>query len=505
VKATPWYRPLLAPVALIAAIGIAAKLLQAGGGILLAHRFGADHATDAYVLAKSLPIGVYLVFDSLLYNSVVPVYHGPRRTAEAWRAFLGAWTVLCTGAAVGISVVLALAAGPICAVLAPGGDPETLGLAAGLCRLMSLAVLTALPASFLKALNASRQRYVLASLDGFVMSGALVLALAAPPARWGIWPVAAALPVSCAALFIIQLFAARRDARPARPAWRSPLLAEMAWLMAPLVAFNCLHQVNVLAMNAFMASVGPGAISCLNYSYNIAQIPVSVIDLVLLSTLFPFAAALFSEQDMGTFATAYRSVARLLVLVLAPASVWLILERHALVQLVFEHGRFDTQATAGTASCLVGVGLAVTPWAFETFAYRCLFALKRHGEYARIVAVRVALNVALCAAVVPWLGHLGLGLSFAASFFVGAWLSARAVARAAGPDAPGPWAVGPMAMAAVSGLGVWAACSAVEQLCAAGFPAPPGIARLAMSGLAGVGIVMLTHAAVRRARRVRKA
>ncbi|MBN2309741.1 MAG: oligosaccharide flippase family protein [Candidatus Hydrogenedentes bacterium] len=493
----PWYATLLRPAAVIAGVAVCSKLFQAGGGILLAHKFGACRATDAYLLAKSLPIGLYLVADSLLYNSVVPVYRRHQHPDHVLRDFLGGVSVVCGLLAVAIVAALAVAAPAIMRYLAPGSAPETIRLAGALCRLTCLGVLTALPASLLKSVNACHDRYVLASLDSFVMSAVLIAVLLASPARWGIWPVAGALPVSCAILFTIQLVAARREVPRPRASWRNPLLAELAGLVAPLIAFNGLHQVNVIAMNAFMSRVGDGAISWLNYSYNIGQIPVSLIDLVLLSTLFPFAAALASNQDTDTVRRAFQAVAKLVVLALVPASLWVILMRRELVQLILEHGEFGVEATQGTTACLIGIGLAITPWALDTLAYRCLFALKRHGAYARIVAARVALNVGLCALLVGRYGAMGVGFAFGASFVLGAALSARAIGRALPGPAPlaRPWCLGSVALAFLGAAAVATAHMAIERIVRGAGEGQSALSLLAWNASAACFAVALVYGA----------
>ncbi|NIA15194.1 MAG: oligosaccharide flippase family protein [Nitrospiraceae bacterium] len=429
-KAARWYESLIRPIALIAVIGVLSKLFQAVAAILVAHKLGAGVSTDAYLLAKSIPIGAYLIVDSLLYNSFVPMYRRQDASSRAAQRFLGALSYYCFALAILAAAGLAFAAPAVLRVLGPGSSPDTIRLATSLCRLMSLAVLGAIPASLLKSLNVCRGRYFLASLDAFVMHATMIAALLFAPIEWDIWPVAAALPAAFALLCALQVFAARNDLAPLRPARAAPHFAEMGGLIVPLVAVNAMQQLNALFMNGAASFVGKGAISCMIYSYNIAQIPVSMLDLILLSALFPFSARLAAQGDMRTFRTAYVTVNRLLVLILIPVGVWIALVRRDLVELVLQHGRFDAQAAEATSASLIGHALAVAPWALETFAYRSLFALKRHWRALHIIALRVVVNVLLCVVLVPRLGLLGVSMAFAFSYTVAAIAGAWAVSRA---------------------------------------------------------------------------
>jgi peptidoglycan biosynthesis protein MviN/MurJ (putative lipid II flippase) len=287
----------------------------------------------------------------------------------------------------------------------------------------------ALPASAMKAWNEGRGRYLFAATDGFVMAGVLCFAVLATRDAWGVWPLAMALPIACGIMLTVQWLGMMTGNGGAEPdAHGAPERAGRQVFLA-IAAFNVLHQVNMIAVNAFMSGVSGGAIAWFNFSYNIAQIPVSIVDLVVMSAFFPFAAQLNRAGERATFAEAYVSISRLLVLALIPASVWLWLTRYDLVQIVFERGLFDRTATESTALCLAGMGLAIFPWAFESFGYRCLFALRQYGRYAGIIAIRTAANVTLCVPLVSRFGAAGVVVSFCISYWIGALLTSIAVAH----------------------------------------------------------------------------
>jgi len=431
---TRWYRALLGPAALVALIGVAAKGLQGLAGILFAHIFGAGPQADAYWLARVIPIGVYLIFDNLLYNAFVPVFRDDA-SGKNQRTFLSTVAVLVCLSALVITLVLEVGSGFWANFLGKEVDPTTRVHTLMLFRIMSIAIVLAIPASLLKALNVCHGRYVLASLDGLVMTGFTVGALLLAATGQNIAWVAASLPGACLTLLLIQALFVRKNLSLGRPDIRNPVVREFAILLAPLAVFNVLHQINLIVINGFLAHSGEGAVSWFHYSYNIAQIPVSVIDLVLLSTLFPFASALLAHNDKETFSDAFHAAAGWLVAVLVPAAAWLVLNRTALVQLVFRHGQFDDTAAIGTAGCLVGVGLAAVPWTLEAFGCRCLLALKRHSTYASIVGIRVAANIVLGFALARSFGAYGISVAFALSFCIGAVLALCAVAQTVGDGA----------------------------------------------------------------------
>ncbi len=430
-----WHSTLLKPIICIAFVAVLSKVAQAAAGILVAHRFGAGSVTDAYLLAKSVPIGVYLICDSLLYNSLVPMLKRGEGTAKKHGPFFGVVSIGSMLLAILATALLVLFAPFIYGILAPGSAQETTALAATLSRLTSLAILAAVPSSLFKAVNVCNKRYILASLDALVMHTVLISAILLSPTRWGVWPAAAALPAACLALLMIQAGLARSTFHPEKPDWRSAQAGEWMHLLMPLALINCLLQINMLSMNALASFCDPGAISCLNYSYAICQVPVAMIDLLLMSALFPFASQLSFQGDMRTFGQAYAALCKIILLMLVPAAVWFILERHTIVQALLEHGVFDGTDTMLTAKCMIGHGIAITFWALEALSYRCLYALKLHKKYVKALLVRILLNIGLAVFLLQRFGPLGVSMAFAFSMALGAFLNNRTIMKRLDGDA----------------------------------------------------------------------
>ena len=418
--------PFIRPAVVVAVIAGLAKLFQAISGILIAHKFGAGDLTDAYMLAKSLPVGIYLVCDSLLYNSFVPVF---RKHQEDY-PLLNTIALTALGAALFLAALLLVGAPWLLSALGPGANSETRLLSIDMLRVAGLAVLVAAPSSMLKAFNACHGRFILVSLDGLVISGAMLASLVFFPDSMGIWPLVVALPAAFILLVLSQGLGAKKYYHWSKPSWSNAHLQELALLLAPLALLNIIRQVNILFMNGIASFIGEGAISCLNYSYNIAQIPVSIIDLVLFSIFFPFAAGLAAENNLHRLANIFLRTARFLLYVLVPMAAWLILLRYPIIALLLEHNQFDASATQMTTSGLLGHAIAMPFWALEALGGRCLFAVRRHWAYFWIVGARLVANVVLCLVLVPQWGVLGVSVSFAASYALGAALCICVTLRA---------------------------------------------------------------------------
>ncbi len=417
-----WYSRLWRPAFFVACIGVATKVFQALAGVLLAWRVGAGGQTDAYMLAKSIPIGLYLIVDSLLYNSLVPLLRRHRHAPDFFNAFaLGALTLSTLG-----SILIALFAPAWIALLGPGLQGSTRQLAIILLRIAAPSVILAAMASLLKALNAAQGRYLLASLDGFFLSGLLVLVLSGNLSG-NVLLLIAVLPMAFLLLLALQYSAARRDLAWAAPAFGASHWRETILLLLPLTGINVLQQLNLWVMNGIVSLGEAGGISCLNYSYSIAQIPVGVVDLVLFSTIFPLSAALAAADDHAALQRVFNEVTRLLLWLTLPLLGWLLLERNALVSLILQRGRFDSIDHARVVWILCGYALALPFWTLEALGCRTLFALQQPGGYFKILTLRVLLNAGLAVVLYHCIGELGVSMAFAIAHAFGAIRTLRSV------------------------------------------------------------------------------
>ena len=423
--------------ALVGALGALARLAAAAAGILLAYRFGAGHDTDAYLLAKVIPVGVYLILDSVLYNTLVPLF---RRTPQAEHALRTA-ALFALGSGAALACVTWLGAAPLIGLLAPGADPDTQAQAGALLRLAAWAILFAVPACCLKAWNASHDRYVAAALDGGIISGLLLATLLLSPHDAGVVPITAALPAAFAVLLAVHTWLARaallaptvREDRADFPwrAFRRPV--------PPLLALNAAQQAQVWIVVMLAAGFGAGSVSQVHYSYGIAQIPVGIIDLILFSTLFPFAAGLAAQNDRAQLARTFRAATTALILLCVPLALWVALSRQVIVDALLLRGLFDAEAGRNTAALLLGHAIALPGWCLEALGCRMLFALDRHARYLGIVLFRLAVFLLLAAALLPVFGLPGLSLSFAGAFTASGLLAAVLLRRELHGDTPVNW------------------------------------------------------------------
>ena len=193
------------------------------------------------------------------------------------------------------------------------------------------------------------------------------------------------------------------------PKW-SPALKRLVVLGVPGLIAGGITQINIL-VGQIVASQAPGAVSYLYYADRLYQLPLGVIGIAVGIVLLPtLAADLAKEDDKAALSSQNRALSFALFFTL-PAAVALALVPQPILQVLFERGAFDADATQQTA-----LALAAFAWGLPAFVLIKVFS---PGYFARedtktpmiFAGVSMTVNVVLSIALFPAFQHVGIAIA----------------------------------------------------------------------------------------------
>ncbi|WTE12162.1 hypothetical protein OG924_19010 [Streptomyces uncialis] len=368
-------------------------VLTAAGALLgllrdqtLAHLFGADRDTDAFLVAWTVPeFASTLLIEDGMALVLVPAFSVAlaRRTRgmsgpDPVRALVRASLPRLGLALSGIALLLVVMAPALVGALAPGlPDPE---LAVDCTRLTATCLLSFGLAGYCGAALRAHRSFLAPATIYVAYNVGIITTMLVLGGRWGVRSAAAGVAIGGLLMVLAQLPAlwvrVRGSARPApatgprRPEDdgtggdravrlagdgtgtgaddRAVRLAGGA-LIASVLLFGVCRQSQVLIERFLGSSLPAGAISHLNYAQKVAQMPM-VLSLMLCTVTFPVVARALAE---GHTEKARRRVERDLTLAAAVVllgAAAIVACAPQLVQVLFQRGAFtaaDTAATAG--------------------------------------------------------------------------------------------------------------------------------------------------------------
>ena len=131
-------------------------------------------------------------------------------------------------------------------------------------------------------------------------------------------------------------------------------------LMGPAVIAASAVQVNVMVNSSFASHLGDGAVTWLNNSFRLMQLPLGVFGVAIATVTLPLVSKAAAAGNTGEFRATLAKALRLAFFMTIPSAIGLICLGEPIISLLYQHGRFTVRAAHQTADALqfYAIGLA---------------------------------------------------------------------------------------------------------------------------------------------------
>ncbi len=382
---------------------------------IFGHYFGLSLEMDAYVAAARIPEMLFMVISGgALGSAFIPLFSARithRDEAGAWRLASAIMTWLMV-ILIPITVLTALAAPWLSVHLVATGAPAAMqALTARLMQVMLLSVLFfSLSGVLMGALNAY-QSFLIPALAPSVYNLALIAG-----AVWGgrssLGILAAALMMDAGALahLLMQVLALVRY----RPAYRVTLalddagVREVGRLMGPRVLGIAAVQLNFVITNNLAARLGEGAVSALNYAWNLVMLPQGILAQAVGVAVFPTFSEQAARRDLAGLRRTLHAMLRMILVLTLPATVGLILLGRPIVVVLLQRGEFDAASTEAVSWSMALLALGLLGHAMIEVLARAFYAQQDTWTPAWAAGMAVLINVVLGVSLPGVFTRLGL-------------------------------------------------------------------------------------------------
>lgn len=402
----------------------ASAVLGAVRQFLLNRQFGADETAGAYYAAARLPEILFtLVAGGALSSAFIPVLIGTRRTdGEAAAQRLTSLVLTSLVLVLAVAAVLGEIVAPwaVSDLLVPGYSDDGQATATAVTRIMLLQPVVLGVGSVITALLNSRNRFLLPAL-AFTSHNIGVIAGIGAAMVWpsiGIYGPAWGTVAGSVIQVGLMLPGLRGDRVRYRPsfAFRDPRLREVARLLIPNGLGLAIGFGGAVIEASFASRIdNEAALPALHNAWLLVGLPVTLTGTAVGQAVFPRLATHAAALDLHRLrATLRRAILAAVALVL-PALAILVAFGDPLIDLLFEHGKFDADAGDLTYTALLGYVVAIPAYAATEIASRALLALRDARTPFLANLGQLGLRFVLTAAFIGPLGLIGIPLAAAAA------------------------------------------------------------------------------------------
>jgi putative peptidoglycan lipid II flippase len=411
----------LAQASLILTIAaLASRLLGWVRLLVIGSQFGASKELDAYFAAFRIPDAIFqLVVAGALSAALIPVFSSYRargQEAEAWRLASSVINLVVIALAA-LSLLMAIFAGLLVPIVAPGFDPETTEQTVRLTRIMLLSpVLIGLGAVVSGILN-SYERFAVPALAPLAYNLVIILAAIFLAPVMGVEGLAVGVVGGSLAHLAIQLPQLRHVGQryDLSIGLRHPGVRKVVWLMGPRMLGLAAGQLNFIVSTVLASGLAAGSVTAYNYAFQLSQLPVGVLGVSVAVALFP---TLSRDAALGRIGEIRRQVAtslRVLIFLAAPLTATMIVLAGPIASVFFQYGLFSQESAERTAGALVFFSIGLVGHIVVHVLTRAFYAMQDTRTPVLWAIVAVAINVPLMVWLVGPMGVEGLALALSIS------------------------------------------------------------------------------------------
>ena len=209
----------------------------------------------------------------------------------------------------------------------------------------------------------------------------------------------------------------------------SPRVREIAALMAPGLFGTAIYQINILVSRQLAFALNDSGATLLFMGNRLMELPIGVFAIAVSTVVYPLLARHATEGNHAKMAEDFRRGLRLIVTINVPAAVGLALLSRPIVELLYEHGRFNATDAANLANLVVLFSVGMPFFSIVNLTVRAFYAVKDIATPVRVAAIDFCINIAISLSLMRWLGVPGLVIASTTAIIAQTLLLQRALVR----------------------------------------------------------------------------
>ena len=400
------------------------RLLGIGREVAIAFTGGVTGGVDAYQIAFIIPeILNHVVASGFLSITFIPIfahYLAKNDEAEGWKVFSIIFNTF--GFLLLIFIVVSLYFAPeLVTMFAPGiKDPVLFKSAVKMTRIIIPAQFFFFTGGLFMAVQFAKEKFLIPALAPLfynigIITGGIFLGpwLGMEGFAWGV------LAGAFVGNFLIQLIGAKKvnfkfyfimDLK--HPDFKKYIILTIPLMIGLTMTFS-----TEIFLKFFGSYLDNGSIAALNYALRIMFILVGLFGQAVGVASYPFMAKLAGIGDFTQLNNLLNKTLKFLLLVI-PFSILFMVLRYEIIVILFQRGKFDTNATILTSSILPFLMAGTFAFAAQTVVARGFYACKNTLLPAIFSTISVLLSIPLFFFFMKILQARGVGLALSLSAII---------------------------------------------------------------------------------------
>lgn len=407
-------------IGLVTIISGVGKLLGFARESIIAAYFGTSEVADVFFVSSLVPTLLFTAIGTAIQAGTIPLFMEERskneEDAKKLMSLLGTFFLVLSLLLIGVTLIFTQ---PLIKVMAPGFTTDQIALAVKITRIMipSMIFLT-LTSISTGVLNANKQ-FVLPAFSATIQNVVIILATILLANTYGVYGLSIGVLIGAAGQFFIQYPSFKKSEIGFNFRFREhkEKIVRILILFYPIIIAAISVQLNSLVDRMVSTGLETGSVSALNYGNRLLWLPLSVILTPLITVLYPSLVEGVLESYKKFFSIIQKGTS-LILFASIPFTLLMVLIGDNLIELAFQRGSFNKEATDITYQALFYYALGLVFFALRDFLMNGFYALKRTkiAMYSCLGAVLV--NIVLSITLSKFMAVGGIALASSISMLM---------------------------------------------------------------------------------------
>lgn len=413
---------------LIAIITIFSKLIGFVRDVVIANYYGTSLVSDAYFYAYQIPAlsiillgGVGGPFHSAtvaIFSKLIPSLKD-KPTEELNKLYSTFMTTTIIFFTV-LAVLCYFFAPQIMGIIASGGEPELIRLAAEHLKIMSPVLIIGGIVGIYYGLLVTYRYFILPNVSPIIMS-VVIIAMVMTSGKNDNAGTTLALATTIGAIlqWVVQFPKIRQLGYRLKPnidVVNNPNFKSICELLFPAILSSTVGQIHIYVDMFFASALREGAWTAIGYANRVFQFPVGILVTAFLVPLFPIFSRLVMEKDYEGIKNYFNKGVGVLFFGAIPIIIGIIVLGIDGIGLVFERGAFDSRATFMVTEALWFLSVSILPYVFRDSITRVYYSFNDSKTPFMVAFTSIILKVFLNILFINILGMSIGGITLSTSF-----------------------------------------------------------------------------------------
>lgn len=375
---------------------------------------GAGMITDAFITSMNIPTVIFSTIGSALATTFIPMYYTVEKDLgkEGTDKFVNNIFNIIVIISLLLSVIGYIFSDELVKIFAMSYTGEKLKLASEFTRIMIWGMVFIGLSNIMTCLMNINSKFIVPSLTGIPFNIIIILGIYLS-AKYDVRLMPIFTLVGMASQFLFQVPVSYKDGYRYKfyINIKDKYIKKMLILVIPVFIGVGVNQLNTVVDKTLASTLGNGIITILNSASILNTFVIGVFISSIQSVVYPLLSKLSSEGNGKAATSIIRKSVNVVIILMVPITIGIIVLSVPIVQLAFERGKFDHNATLLTASALSYYAIGLTASGLRNILGNVFYSFGDTKTPMRNGMIAMFMNICMNLIFIKFMGHCGLAFA----------------------------------------------------------------------------------------------